>query len=72
MPTKTPPASRSLFSRKDYETLRFERRRLNDLLSLFDKAEQCGVGCQHYREMRDELDRQLEKIELHFMTPPPK
>lgn len=61
-----------LFTRQDFETLRAERRRLNDWLSKADKAEACGVDCQFLRAQRDSIDAQLSAIEQHFMTPPPR
>lgn len=60
-----------LFTRSDYETLRRERQRLNDLLTKFDKAEACGVDCAFLRATRDSVDSQLAAIQQHFMTPPP-
>lgn len=60
-----------LFTRQHYELLVSERRKLNDLIATLDKAEQCGVNCDTYRAMRNDIDRQLEQIHQHFMTPPP-
>lgn len=64
--------SGTLFTRGDYELLRRERRRLNDLIPKLEKAQACGVACESFRSMRDEIDTQLAAIEQHFMTPPPK
>lgn len=61
----------SIFTRAHYDTLVAERRRLGDLVQTLDKAEQCGIECAMYRQMRDEIDRQLAAIQQHFMTPPP-
>lgn len=60
-----------LYTRGDYELLLQERRRLNDLIHTLDKAEACGIDCVMYRQMRDEIDKQLEAIQTHFMSPPP-
>jgi len=60
-----------MFSRQDYELLRRERRRLADLITLLDRAEACGIACDTFRGMRQQIDDQLAAIEQHFMTPVP-
>jgi hypothetical protein len=69
--TASPGAADPLFTRQDYETLRRERRRLNDLIEMCDRAEACGIDVGIYRTMRSEIDGQLSAIETHFMSPPP-
>lgn len=61
----------SIFTKDDYKTLIDTRRLLNSLITTMDKAEQCGVNCAIWRQQRDDLDKQLEMIQMHFMTPPP-
>lgn len=61
----------ALFTKADYNTLRLHRRKMNDLLHMIDKAEACGIACDFIRQQRDAVDKQLEAIEQHFMTPPP-
>ena len=60
-----------LFTREHYDTLHTERRKLNDLIATLDKAEQCGVNCDAYRAMRQDVDNQLAAIQQHFMNPVP-
>lgn len=60
-----------LYSHEQYKLLIAERRRLNDLIGTLDRASACGIDCTAYRQMRDEIDKQLEAIQTHFMTPPP-
>jgi len=60
-----------MFSKADYENLVRTRRNLNEMITTLDKAQACGVDCAVYRQQRDDLDKQLEQIQLHFMTPPP-
>lgn len=61
-----------LFDREQYKLLIAERKRLNNLIGTLDKAAACGIDCTMYRQMRDDIDKQLEAIQTHFMTPPPK
>jgi hypothetical protein len=61
----------SIFSQADYKTLIDTRRLLNDLIVTMDKAESCGLNCAVWRQQRADLDKQLEMIQQHFMTPPP-
>jgi hypothetical protein len=60
-----------IYTAQDYEILKRERRRLNDMIGLMDRAEACGVSCDTFRAMRDSLDQQLAAIEVNFMTPAP-
>lgn len=60
-----------LFNRDHYQMLISERRNLNELIGTLDKAQQCGIDCAMYRQMRQDIDKQLEAIHQHFMTPPP-
>jgi hypothetical protein len=60
-----------IFTKADYEALVRTRRSLNDMITTFDKAEACGVDCAVYRQQNSDLDKQLEMIHTHFMTPPP-
>ena len=64
-------AEPGLFTRADYEVLMRERRRLNDLIAVLDKAQACGVECSAFREMRNKIDEQLSMIQAHFMNPIP-
>lgn len=61
-----------LYDKEQYKLLIAERRRLNNLIATLDKAAACGIDCTMYRQMRDDIDKQLEAIQTHFMTPPPK
>ena len=65
-------AESGMFTKADYETLVAERRRLNDLITTMDKAEACGVSCAVFRQQVADIDAQLQAIQTHFMTPPPK
>lgn len=60
-----------LYTKADYQLLINERRNLNDLIAIMDKAEQCGVDVSVYRQMRQDIDNQLAAIHTHFMTPAP-
>lgn len=60
-----------LYNKEQYQLLIAERRRLQSLVALCDKAEACGIDVSTYRAMRDEIDKQLEAIQTHFMTPAP-
>ena len=60
-----------LFTKQHYDMLITERRKLNDLIGTLDKAEACGVNCDTYRAMRNDIDNQLAQIQQHFMTPTP-
>lgn len=64
-------ADAGIYSKSDYDLLIKERRRLNDLIVTLDKLQACGVECATYREMRDNIDKQLAAIQQHFMTPAP-
>ena len=68
---KKQPHSDTIFSKQDYENLIRTRRNLNEMISTLDKAQACGVECAVFRQQRDDLDKQLESIQQHFMTPPP-
>lgn len=61
-----------MFTAQDYHNLRAARRNLNDLLTKIDKAKACGVDCDQYEQMRQQIDGQLAAIQQHFMTPPPE
>ena len=61
-----------IYSHSDYVTLRNARTELNNLLSKITKAKACGVDCDMYEQMRQDIDAQLAAIEQHFMTPPPQ
>lgn len=65
------PATGVMFDRQKYEQLIRARRELNQMIGDIDKAEACGVQCAVLRQQRDDLDKQLEAIQLHFMTPAP-
>lgn len=71
MARKQRPEDNPVFNRQDYELLRRERRRLADLIGTLDKAEACGIACDTFRGMRQQIDDQLAAIEQHFMTPVP-
>ena len=60
------------FTRADFDLLKTEQRRLTDLLPVLDRAEQCGVECQAFREVAREFLTRLGLIEKNFMTPPPQ
>lgn len=61
-----------LYDKEQHKLLLQERRRLNDLIQTLDKASACGIDCTMYRQMRDEIDKQLEAIQVNFMTPAPQ
>lgn len=42
--------------------LKEAQRQLHDVLPEIDKAEECGVECQHYRELHAEVGRRLAAI----------
>jgi hypothetical protein len=71
MAAKQQVTTDSLFNKTDYEQLRLHRRKMNDLLTVIDKASACGIACDFIKQQRDEVDQQLAAIEQHFMTPPP-
>lgn len=68
----SPPPQTCLYSRADYDLLIAERRRLNDLIGHLDKMEACGIDCTLHRQMRSDIDKQLEAIQQNFMNPPPQ
>lgn len=43
--------------------------RLRGLLAKLDQAEACGVDCQQFRVMADELGKQLLAIHTHAFKP---
>lgn len=61
-----------LFTRQDYELLRRERRRLDQLIGVIESAEACGVACDTFKQVRQQLADQLAAIEHHFMNPIPE
>lgn len=61
-----------LYDKEQYKLLIAERKRLNDLITILDKAAACGIDCTMYRQLRDDIDKQLEAIQTHFMNPPPR
>ncbi len=61
-----------IFTRAHFDALKRAERDLHDLLEVLDKADRCGIECQEFRQVRDELGRRLSAIEREFMTPPPK
>jgi hypothetical protein len=65
------PDTNGMFTREHYQMLINERRNLNDMIATLDKAQQCGVDCAMYRQMRQDIDSQLSAIQQHFMSPPP-
>jgi len=61
-----------IFTKADYQLLRETMRECNRLPAELDKAEACGVDCAGLRGVCEDLRQQLEAIERHYMTPPPK
>ena len=58
-----------LYNQEQVQLLLQERRRLNELIGTLDRAAACGIDCTMYRQMRDEIDKQLEAIYQNFMAP---
>jgi hypothetical protein len=71
MARKQSAMSPGIFSKADYQTLIDERRNLNDMITTLEKAEQCGMDCAIFKQMRSDIDSQLAAIHQHFMNPPP-
>jgi len=65
-------AKQQIFSRADFDQLNRAEKQLGDVLSILDDAESCGVECQLIRDNIAEIQRRLEAIRTHFMTPVPK
>jgi hypothetical protein len=65
-------AVRQVFNRAQYDRLKLAQRKLHDSLAKMDAAESCGVQCQHFRVLAQDLDRRLAAIEREFMSPPPR
>jgi hypothetical protein len=71
MAKRTQEHASGLFTHADYKALMEARRRLNEQIQVHDKAQACGINCDALRGIRDNIDKQLEAIQHHFMTPPP-
>lgn len=59
------------FTKRDYDKLQEARRKIHDLLPMFDRAQNCGIDCDELRQAAEELRNRLESIEREFMTPSP-
>lgn len=59
------------YSRADFERLKNAQRTLSDLIPLMDKIERCGVECDTFRAVAQELQTRLGAIEREFMSPVP-
>lgn len=59
------------YTSEDWRHLQDAQKRLNDLLPIMDKAENCGIECQTFREVARDLLERLTAIQREFMTPPP-
>lgn len=60
-----------IFQKRHFDSLKSAQRTLHDLLPLIDKAEGCGIECQEFRNVAEELSRRLVSLEEKFMSPPP-
>jgi len=49
-----------------YMSLSESEKKLSELDSLYDKAEECGVDCQQMREIRQILAQRSMKLRQHF------
>lgn len=49
-----------------YMALMESERKLSELDPLYDKAEECGIDCQQFREVRGLLAQRSEAIRRHF------
>lgn len=47
-------------------TLKAAQRELHDVLPLIDEAEQCGIECQQYRQLAEEVQERITKILTYF------
>ncbi len=61
-----------IFTKTDHTALKKAQRQLHDLLPMVDNADACGVECDAFRSVMDEISKQLAEIESRFMTPIPK
>jgi len=61
-----------IFGKDDYDRLIGAKRRLSELLPLFDLADECGTDCQELRSIASDMLSRLDKIQANFMTPEPK
>ena len=58
-----------LFNEEDVRESKEARKQLADVLPFMDAAEECGVQCQAFKDVRKQLDDNLKAIEAHFMKP---
>lgn len=59
------------FTKRDFEKLQEAKRKIHDILPLFDKAENCGIECGELRQAAEEMRRRLDLVETNFMSPAP-
>lgn len=53
-------------SRELYNKLIADQRRLTDILPELDKAEECGIDCQAYRQLHKEaLEQNMKLVEKY-------
>jgi hypothetical protein len=57
------------FTEDQWEQLRAQERALTNLTAEFGKAEDCGIACEGYRELQQELLRRISAIRSNYQMP---
>jgi hypothetical protein len=59
-----------VYTMADYERLKAAQEGLQQVGQLLDKGERCGVNCSTARAIRNQMEKELNAIEVEFMSNP--
>ena len=65
------PIPNNPYTKAHYNTAQQCLRTLHDVLPLIDASEKCGIPCQDYRAMVENMQASLLALVENFMSPPP-
>lgn len=54
---------------EDLKEIERAERMLHDLLPAIEKAESCGLECQHFRDVMEALQKDLAAFKANYFTP---
>jgi hypothetical protein len=59
------------FSKTDYDNWLHQERQLDQLMKLLDKVEGCGIACDQYRQVAEDLRTKFAKLRQTFFPAGP-
>jgi hypothetical protein len=59
------------FTRQDYDNWLHQERQIDQLMKLLDKVEGCGIACEQYRRIAEELRQKFALLRQTFFPSGP-